>query len=102
MAAKTSSVYIRLEPGVKESAEQVLTALGLPLSNAVNIFLKQVAMRRCIPFPLSLPEKHRVETASLSEDALNSLLEDGYQAYLRKEGKPARDVFREMEKDYGI
>lgn len=102
MATKTSSVYVRLEPGVKESAEQVLSALGLPLSSAVNIFLKQVAMRRCIPFSLSLPEKHRVELGQMSAEEVSEALNDGYQAYLRKEGRPADDVFQAMEKDYEI
>ena len=102
MATKTSSVYVRLEPGVKESAEQVLTALGLPLSSAANIFLKQVAMRRCIPFSLALPKEHRVELKQMSAEEVGEALNDGYQAYLRKEGRPADDVFQAMEKDYGI
>ncbi len=34
--AKTSNVFARVEPGVKEQAEQVLNELGIPMSNAVN------------------------------------------------------------------
>ena len=102
MATKTSSIYIRLEPDVKEQAEKVLTALGLPLSNAVNIFLKQVAMKRCIPFSLSLPEKRQIEMDRLSEQELEQALHEGYQAYLDGKGKPAQDVFSEIEKGYPL
>lgn len=42
--AKTTNIYVRLEPGLKEQAEAVLQKLGIPVSNAVNIFFKQVVM----------------------------------------------------------
>ena len=41
MMAKTTNLSVRLEPGLKEQAESVLGQLGIPVSNAVNIFLKQ-------------------------------------------------------------
>ena len=49
MAAKTTNVYIRMEPEVKIAAEKVFDQLGIPFSTAVNLFLKQVAMKQCIP-----------------------------------------------------
>lgn len=36
--AKTTNIYVRLEPGLKEEAEAILAQLGIPVSNAVNIF----------------------------------------------------------------
>ena len=38
--AKTTNLSVRLEPGLKEQAESVLGQLGIPVSNAVNIFFK--------------------------------------------------------------
>ena len=35
---KTTNIYVRLDPGLKEQAESVLGQLGIPVSNAVNIF----------------------------------------------------------------
>ena len=40
--AKTSNVFARVEPKIKEQAEQVLEKLGIPMSNAVSMFLRQV------------------------------------------------------------
>ena len=42
--SKTSSVFARVEPDIKEQAEQVLNELGIPMSNAIGLFLKQVVL----------------------------------------------------------
>ena len=36
MAAKTANLYARIEPNVKEQAESILSALGIPVSNAIT------------------------------------------------------------------
>ena len=36
--ARTANVFARVEPEVKEQAEQVLDRLGIPMSNAVGMF----------------------------------------------------------------
>ena len=38
--AKTTNLYVRVEPEVKEQAEDILEKLGIPVSNAINMFLK--------------------------------------------------------------
>lgn len=39
MAAKSANLYARIEPDVKEQAEEILATLGIPASNAINMFL---------------------------------------------------------------
>mgnify|MGYP000846740248 CR=1 FL=1 len=34
--AKTTDIYVRLEPGLKEEAEVILAQLGIPVSNATD------------------------------------------------------------------
>ena len=53
--SKTSSVFARVEPEIKEQAEQVLDQLGIPMSNAIGLFLNQVVLQRGIPFEVKLP-----------------------------------------------
>lgn len=37
--AKSASVYARIDPELKEQAETILSALGIPTSNAIdNVF----------------------------------------------------------------
>ena len=40
--ATTANIFARVEPEVKEQAEQVLDRLGIPMSNAVGMFLRQI------------------------------------------------------------
>ena len=45
MATKSANLYARIEPEVKEQAESILSALGIPASNAINMFYKQINKR---------------------------------------------------------
>ena len=56
--ARTSSIYARVEPELKEQAELVLDQLGIPMSNAVGMFLRQVVLQRGIPFDMKLSLIH--------------------------------------------
>ena len=42
MATKSANLYARIEPDVKEKAENILATLGIPASNAINIDRKSV------------------------------------------------------------
>jgi len=55
--AKNTSVNVRTTEDVKKGAEVILNGLGLNISSAVNLFLKQVINYRGIPFDLRLPRK---------------------------------------------
>lgn len=48
--AKTANLYARIEPEIKEKAEEILEALGIPVSNAINMFYKQIILQQGIPF----------------------------------------------------
>ena len=43
--ARTANVFAHVEPEVKEQAEQVLDRLGIPMSNAVGMFLRQIVTK---------------------------------------------------------
>ena len=55
--ARTSNVFARVEPEIKEQAEQVLDQLGIPMSSAVGMFLRQVVLHQGIPFEIKLQKK---------------------------------------------
>ena len=44
--ARTANVFARVEPELKAQAEQVLDRLGIPMSNAVGMFLRQIVLQR--------------------------------------------------------
>ena len=78
MATKSANVYARIEPDVKEQAESILSALGIPASNAINMFYKQIILNRGLPFEVKIPTAKPVNAAELTEAELNAELEKGY------------------------
>ena len=46
-------VTIRVDQGLKESAENLFDRLGLNMSTAFNIFLRKAVTEDAIPFPVS-------------------------------------------------
>jgi len=100
--SKTTSLYVRLEPELKEQAETVLEQLGIPVSNAVNMFLKQVVLQRGIPFDVKLPSTKPIGVSDLTESELNTELEKGFTDLVKGRIKPATKVFLDIHKDYGI
>lgn len=102
MAAKTTNVYIRVEPEVKIAAEKMFNQLGIPFSTAVNLFLKQVVMKQCIPFELTVSSHHPVFFDNLTEGEKDAIIAEGYQKYRKKQGKVVADVFADLEKDYKL
>jgi DNA-damage-inducible protein J len=102
MAAKSANLYARIEPDVKEQAESILSALGIPASNAINMFYKQIILNRGLPFEVKIPAERPGNVAELSEEELNAELEKGYADMKAGKTKPARQAFADIRKDYGI
>ena len=69
MATKTANLYARIEPEVKEQAESILSTLGIPASNAINMFYKQIILNRGLPFDVKIP------TASITFSQHTSLVQ---------------------------
>ena len=65
--ARTANVFARVEPEIKEEAEHILDCLGIPMSNAVGMFLRQVVLQKGIPFDVKLP----VDDSILMMDSLS-------------------------------
>ena len=66
---KNANLNIRTTLEIKKGAEIILNGLGLNISSAVNLFLKQVIHYKGIPFDLRLPNQ---ETQQAMDDINNS------------------------------
>lgn len=102
MAAKSANLYARIEPEVKEQAENILSALGIPASNAINMFYKQIILQRGLPFDVKIPSSRPVDMSSLSEAELNAELEKGYADIKAERTREANAVFADIRKDYNL
>lgn len=102
MAAKSANLYARIEPEVKEQAEGILSALGIPASNAINMFYKQIILQRGLPFDVKIPSARPIDMSVLSEEELNAELEKGYNDMKTLKTKSANQVFADIRKDYDL
>ena len=76
--AKTANLYVRIEPDVKEQAETILSALGIPASNAITMFYKQIILRRGLPFDVKMPVNILLDASTLSAEQMDAELQKGY------------------------
>lgn len=53
--AKTATVRARVEPDLKNEAEEVLHELGLNPTAAITLYYEQIVKRHGIPFEVALP-----------------------------------------------
>ena len=99
---KSSNLYARIEPDLKEQAEGILSSLGIPTSNAITMFYKQIVLQRGLPFDVKLPVSHPVDISTLTEQQLNMELEKGYADIVSGDVRSAEDVFGDIRKDYSL
>ena len=102
MATKSANLYVRIEPDVKEQAERILAALGIPASNAINMFYKQIILQGGLPFEVKMPSARPVDVSALSEAQMNAELEKGYADMHDRRTKNAKKAFADIRKDYGL
>lgn len=81
--SKTAMIRARMEPGLKEEAEQVLAKVGLSPTEAIRLFYRQISLRGGLPFEVRLP--NAVTRAAIAEARAGKKL---------KSFKTAADVMR--------
>ena len=47
--ANTSAVYARIDNGLKENAEKILSQLGISPSSAIQMFYSQIVLSKGLP-----------------------------------------------------
>ncbi|HGL1616676.1 TPA: type II toxin-antitoxin system RelB/DinJ family antitoxin [Streptococcus pneumoniae] len=80
------SISIRLDSEVKEQAQQVFSNLGMDMTTAINIFLRQAIQYQGLPFDVRLDENRKLlqvltdldqnRNRSQSFESVSDLMED--------------------------
>lgn len=102
MATKTANLYVRIEPEVKKQAEDILSTLGIPASNAITMFYKQIILNRGLPFEVKVPADTPINVSELDDTQLDEELEKGYADMLAGRVQPVRSAVAEIRSEYGI
>ena len=91
---KTATLNLRINQDVKRNAETVLSALGLSMTAAITIYLKQIALKGAIPFELSLPKgPEHLNTDRMSADEIRTFLDAGLKDIEDGNAIPAKEFF---------
>lgn len=100
--ARTSNIFVRLEPEVKEQSEAILNQLGIPMSNAIALFLQQVILQRGIPFEVKLPTEKPISLAELTDEQFNAIIEQGVAEYAAGKVHSTADVKIQMRSEFDV
>ena len=100
--ARTANVFVRVEPELKEQAESVLDQLGIPMSNAVGMFLRQIVLQKGIPFEMKLPPNKPLAYGSLTKERFDKEMEKGMADVKAGRIYSADAIEAEMKRDFGI
>lgn len=67
MSNSTSSVSFRIDSSLKKQADKLFSELGLNMTTAFNIFLRQSVREGCIPFDITINTPNSDTIAALLE-----------------------------------
>ncbi len=111
LMGRTANVFARVEPEVKAEAEAVLGELGVPMSNAIGMFLRQVALQRGMPFEVKLPDSTlavsstraaNLALGSLTKAEVDAVIQAGIDDIEAGNTIPATEVERRLRASLGL
>ena len=70
MATNTVNLSIRLDAELKKEADELLSSLGLNMTTAINLFLRQTIRNQAIPFSISMNTIPNKKTLEAMREAL--------------------------------
>lgn len=98
MATKSANILARVEPEVKEQAEEILSKLGIPASVVINMLYKQIIMTKSIPFSVALP-KEPATLDSMTAKEFNKVMEKGLLQAKEGQSRSAVDVVADLRRE---
>jgi DNA-damage-inducible protein J len=92
--AKTSVINIRTDSDTKHAIENLYSAFGITVSDAVNIFFKKSLMMNGLPFTMEIP-KYNAETLA----AIEEVREMKQNPHMYKSFDSVEALFEELNAD---
>lgn len=74
MADYTANINVRIDPETKREAENLFKDLGMNISTAINLFLKQSIRNQALPFSVTknIPNAQTIEALKEAETILKN------------------------------
>ena len=87
----TVPTQVRIDEDLKKQAVELFSQLGMDMSSAMNIFLRQCVMRGGLPFPVEVPQ-YKPEVIEAMEEAKKGI-------NLSKEYTNLNKMWEDLEKE---
>ena len=98
---KTMTLNLRVNPTVKQQAEDVLKQLGIPMATAIDMYLRQITLTGGIPFSLSLPKAPAALNAdTMTDDQLHAALHVGNKEIQNGDTVDAASAFAQFREQH--
>ena len=91
MASKTANVTARVQPEIKQQAEDILERLGIPVSVLIDSLYRQIIMTNSIPYSFSVPSISTRDAMSIAQ--FNEMMEKGLKQAKAGQGMDLDDAF---------
>ncbi|MDR2043643.1 MAG: type II toxin-antitoxin system RelB/DinJ family antitoxin [Clostridium sp.] len=73
MANETTNVTVRMDKDLKEQAESLFAEMGMNLTTALNIFVRQSVRQRKIPFEIAADPFYSVSNIKYLESVISDI-----------------------------
>lgn len=100
--ANTSAVYARIDSGLKENAEGILSQLGISPASAIQMLYSQIVLQRGMPFELRLPVVKPTAIGEMNRAEIDRELGKGVQSLRAGKGITADEVDTALAQEFGI
>jgi DNA-damage-inducible protein J len=95
-----ASINAKIEPDIKEQAEQVLSGLGISVANAIDLFLYQVVLHNGLPFDVKAPAGLPLDYSKLTEEEFHAEIDKGLESLKTGRVLSSAEVKENMRKQY--
>jgi addiction module RelB/DinJ family antitoxin len=100
--ANTTAVYARIDTGLKENAENILSQLGISPSSAIQMLYSQIVLTKGLPLDLHLPSGRPVAIGSMNRAEIDAELTKGISSLKSGKTYSPDEVDAELAKEFGI
>ena len=100
--ANTSPVYARIDSSLKNSAESILSKLGITPTGAIQMLYSQIVLHNGIPFDVRIPSQKPVASGALTRAELDVKLMKGVESLKAGKGYSADEVDAILQEEFGI
>lgn len=98
---KSTTLNLRVNPNVKQRAEEVLARLGIPMSTAIDMYLNQISLTGGIPFAVTLPKApESINADIMTNEELYEKLKKGYSDIESGNVKDAAEAFAKFRENH--